>query len=174
MSIVQTYSFTVTSADVLYVTQQIKRDMQSLRQAYPGLIDADYILDLHDAFATFLINDAVSTIALAIEDPLQGHLVFHELRYTISHTGSGLRSGTGGAAVAPRRIPASARFYPWVSWSTSMRSKPRDGQAQIVSGTGWNVPGQGPFNLTYTDGSWVDRSGYSSGPLVASIREYRR
>ncbi|RCG28242.1 hypothetical protein DQ384_24225 [Sphaerisporangium album] len=174
MSIVQTVSLTVTHVDVLYVVQQIKRDLQEFRAAYPALLSADRILDLHDAMVTFIMNDAITRVSFTIEDPAQEHLVLHELRYDISYTGTGPRVGLGGAKVRPVRVPPTARMTPFVVWSPTMRALPPDRQRRILQGTGWPPPGTSAFRARYSDGSWVGRSVYSSGVLAAESQEFRR
>jgi len=173
MSIVQTISLTVTHVDVLHVAQQIKRDLQEFRRIYPQLIDADRVLDLHDAVVTFLSNDAVTSIGFAIIDPAQQDLILHELRYDINYKGSGPRIGLGGARINSVRIPTTAKMNTWVSWSSTMRALPTSEQRKILQGTGWALPGTGKFTGRYSEGSWSQRGIYSSGILAAESQEFR-
>ncbi|MFI9387270.1 hypothetical protein [Kutzneria sp. NPDC052558] len=178
MSVVQVMSLTVTQVDVLYVSQQIKRDLGAMQASYPSIVDWKRINELDLSFSTFLINDAVTTIGLSIADPQQGNLVYHELRYAISYTGDGGRVGLGGRAITPVAVPASARLTAWVHWSQRMRNLPLDKQRQIIQGTRWGLPrppGQpGGFVGRYTGGQHTAYSTYASGPLVAEAEEFRR
>jgi hypothetical protein len=173
MSFVQTVSITVTHVDVLHVAQQIKRDLQALRHAYPALIDADRVLDLHDAIVTFLSNDAINSLGFSVFDPRKDNLVLHELRYNINYNGSGPRIGLGGATVSPVRISRTAQMRAWVAWSSTMRALTTDRQRQILQGTGWGFPGTSAFRGRYSSGSWTPRTIYSSGMLAAEAQEYR-
>ncbi|MEU0792752.1 hypothetical protein ABZ342_21990 [Amycolatopsis sp. NPDC005961] len=179
MSVVQAMSLTVTQADVLYVSQQIKRDLGAMQQSYPRIVSWERINTLDLSFSTFLINDAVNTIGLSIEDPAQEHEVFHELRYAISYTGDGSRMGIGGRAITPVPVPSSARLTAWVRWSKHMRELPIDKQRQIIQGTLWglpSVPGQGggrTFVGKYSGGQHTGYGTYASGPLSAQAEEYR-
>ena len=143
MSIVQTVSVTVTHVDVLHVAQQIKRDLQEFRKIYPQLVDADRVLDLHDAAVTFLSNDAVTRLGFSIADSAQRDLILHELRYDINYTGSGPRIGLGGAALRSVRTPKTARMTAWVVWSSTMLALSYAEQRNILQGTGWGMPGSG-------------------------------
>ena len=174
MSIVQTRSVTVTHVDVLHVAQQIKRDLQQLRKGYPRLVDADLILDLHDAVVTFLSNDAVSQLGFSVVDPVQQNLILHELRYNISYTGTGPRVGLGGAEIIPVQIPRTAQMTAWVAWSPTMLALTTSEQRTILNGTGWALPGAGKLSGRYSPGSWAGRGIYSSGVLAAESQEFRR
>lgn len=179
MSVVQVMSFTVTQVDVLYVSQQIKRDLGAMQTSYPRIVTWERIHDLDLSFGTFLHNDAVTTIGLSIEDPAREHLVYHELRYTISYTGDGSRVGIGGRAITPVAVPASARLTAWVRWSQRMRNLPIEKQRQIIQGTNWglpSLPGQGgnSFVGKYSGGQHTAYSTYASGPLVAEVEQFRR
>ena len=170
-SFVQT--ITVTHVDVLHVTQQIKRDLQALMYAYPSLINANQVLDWHDAIVTFLANDAASSLGFSIFDPAENNLVLHELRYNIGYSGTGPRIGLGGAAITPIRISRTAKMSPWVVWSSTMLALTIAKQRQIVQGTGWELPGTRTFRGRYSSGAWKSRSTYSSGMLAAEAQEYR-
>jgi hypothetical protein len=172
MTFVQSFDLTVTQADVLYVAQQIKRDLMALKSCYPGLLSADRILELHDALGTFLINDAVREVGYSVYDPLQSNLVYHELKYSISYSGSGGRVGLGGAQISRVDIPASSQFKPWVNWSARMLGLSPSEQRQVVAGTGWGIPGSHYFHRQHR-GSWTDRATYASGPLSAQAQEHR-
>jgi len=177
MSVVQVMSLNVTQVDVLYVSQQIKRDLGAMQHSYPRIVTWERINELDLSFSTFLINDAVATIGLSIEDPNQGHLVYHELRYAISYTGDGARVGLGGRAITPVAVPAGARLTAWVLWSRRMRGLPLDKQSQIIQGTRWGLPsppGGNGFVGKYTGGQHTPYSTYASGPLVAQVEEFRR
>ena len=172
MSVVQAVSLTVTHVDVLHIAQQIKRDLQEFRRIYPKLIDADRVLDLHDAMVTFLSNDAVTRIGFSIVDSAQQNLVLHELRYEISYSGIGPRVGVGGARIDAIHVPGTANMMPWVAWSPTMMALSSIEQSRIVQGTGWPVPGNGTFNGRY-EGTWSSRGLYSSGALAAESQEFR-
>lgn len=171
LSIVET--ITVTHADVLYVSAQITRDLRKWHEIYPKLVSADRVLSLNDAVNTFLSNDAVSRIGFSVEDPGQQHLVLHELRYEISYTGSGPRTGRGGAASSPVRVPATATMTPWVVWSRTMLSLSAAEQRRVLEGTGWSLPGTHTFNARYEGGRWTSGPIYSSGVLSAESQQYR-
>lgn len=171
ISIVET--ITVTHADVLFVAGQITRDLRVWNQIYPKLVGADRVLSLNDAVNTFLSNDAVAHIGFSIEDPRQQHLILHELRYEISYTGSGPRTGRGGAASAAVRVPATARMTPWVAWSHTMLSLSAEEQRRVLEGTGWSLPGTHTFNGRYVGGHWTSGAIYSSGVLSAESQQYR-
>jgi hypothetical protein len=166
-------SITVTHADVLYVSAQINRDLRRWHEIYPRLVSAHKVLSLHDSVMTFLSNDAVSQIGFAVEDPGQQHLVLHELRYEISYTGSGPRTGRGGAASAPVRVPATAEMTAWVMWSRTMLSLSAAEQRKVLEGTDWSLPGANPFNGRYVGGQWTSGPIYSSGLLSAQSQQYR-
>ena len=172
MSVVNSYTLTVTQADVLYVSHQITADLKKLAACYPRLLDSDEILRLNTAMGIFMLNDAVSRLGFSVEDPRDASLVYHELRYDIAYTGTGGRMGLGGGKLNPVWIPASAKFTPWVLWSTFMKGLPPSAQRQIVEGTGWNVPGSNPFTPKYSV-DWTNRATYGSGALEAKSREYR-
>lgn len=170
-SIVET--ITVTHADVLHVAGQITRDLRVWNQIYPKLVSADRVLNLNDAMNTFLSNDAVSRIGFSIEDPGQQHLILHELRYEISYTGSGPRTGRGGAASAAVRVPATAKMTAWVAWSQTMLKLSTEQQRHVLEGTGWSLPGTRSFNGRYVGGDWTSGPVYSSGVLSAEAQQYR-
>jgi hypothetical protein len=170
-SVVET--ITVTHADVLYVGQQITRDLQVWNEIYPALVSAGRVLSLNDAVNTFLSNDAVARIGFSIEDPHQQHLILHELRYEISYTGAGPRTGRGGAASSAVRVPATARMTAWVAWSRTMLSLSPEEQRRVLEGTGWSLPGTRTFNGRYVDGHWTSGRIYSSGLLSAESQQYR-
>lgn len=170
-SIVET--ITVTHAEVLYVAGQITRDLRVWNQIYPKLVSADRMLSLNDAVNTFLSNDAVARIGFSVEDPGQQHLILHELRYEISYTGSGPRTGRGGAASTAVRVPATAKMTPWVVWSQTMLRLPVEQQRRVLEGTGWSVPGTHTFNGRYVGGHWSGGPIYSAGVLSAESQQYR-
>jgi hypothetical protein len=170
-SIVET--ITVTHADVLYVAGQITRDLRVWNQIYPKLVSADRVLSLNDAVNTFLSNDAVTQIGFSVVDPGQQHLVLHELRYEISYTGSGARTGRGGAASAAVQVPATARMTPWVAWSQTMLRLSVEQQRRVLEGTDWSLPGTHSFNGRYVGGHWTSGATYSSGVLSAESQQYR-
>jgi hypothetical protein len=170
-SIVET--ITVTHADVLYVSGQITRDLRKWHEIYPKLVSADRVLSLNDAMTIFLSNDAVAQIGFSVEDPDQQHLVLHELRYEISYTGFGPRTGRGGAANAAAQVPATATMTPWVVWSRAMLSLSAEEQRSVLEGTGWSIPGTHTFNARYVGGHWTSGPTYSSGVLSAESQQYR-
>ena len=173
MSVVQVSSLTITQVDVLYVSQQIKRDLMVLSDCYPTIISQRRVNELDISVGTLLFNDAVKTIGFAIMDP-RNNLVYHELRYTISYTGTGPRTGLGGSAITRVSVPPSARLQAWVSWSRTMLSLPTEKQRQIVQSTGWGVPGGSKFNGQYNGTTSAARAIYTSGPLAAQAEEVRR
>jgi len=174
MSTVQSVSLTVTHLDVLHVAQQIKRDLEVLHDVYPSLLKLRRVLSLHDAITTFLINDAITRVAFAVEDPRQNHLILHELRYNISYTGSGDRIGLGGTTVRRVNTPPTARMTPYVTWSPTMLGLSVAQQQQVIEGTPWGLPGTSRFRGRYGDGTVIGRAVYSSGVLAAEAEEYRQ
>ena len=166
-------SITIAHADVLYVAQQITRDLQVWRKLYPSLVSEDRVFDLNDAVTTLLANDAVTRIGFSVQDPGQQNLVLHELRYEISYTGSGSRTGRGGASSAAVRIPSTATMTPWVVWSKTMLGLSRELQRRVLEGTGWSLPGTRSFNGRYSGGQWTGGPVYSSGALAAESQQYR-
>jgi hypothetical protein len=174
MSVVQVVALTITQADVLYVSQQIKRDLMELSDCYPALVSQRRINELDIAVGTLLFNDAVNAIGFAIEDPIADNLVYHELRYRISYNGEGQWTGIGGSTISPVPVPARAKLTPWVQWSQVMLSLPTDKQRQIVQGTGWGIPGSSTFRGRYGDSCFTCRATYGSGPLLAQAEEFRR
>ncbi|MFI9813712.1 hypothetical protein [Saccharothrix variisporea] len=174
MSVVHSIDLTVTHNDVLYVSQQIQRDLLKMSECYPHLLSYKRITELNIGISTLLINDAVHTIGFSIHDPADRDLVYHELRYTISYTGVGPRGGVGGATITKLYIPATARFSAWVRWSSSMRALPVAKQKQVVAGTTWGVPGSSTFTARYEGTTTTQRSTYMAGALVAEAEEIRR
>ena len=64
MSVVNSYTLTVTQADVLYVSHQITADLKKLAACYPRLLDSDEILRLNTAMgilqsSVLLINNSL-------------------------------------------------------------------------------------------------------------------
>lgn len=133
-------SVTVSQADVLYVAQEIRRDLLTLSAAYPGLVEPNNITDLHDAISTFLLNGAVSAIGFAVIDPSRSNVVLVELRYEIAYTASGNQIEPQSRTIRSLQIPPGAKLAPWVAWSQRMRELTHEQQQQIVAGTGWGVP----------------------------------
>jgi hypothetical protein len=174
MSVVQVSNLTITQADVLYVSQQIKRDLMVLSDHYPTIVSQRRVNQLDIAIGTLLINDAVSVVAFAIEDPYSENLVYHELRYTISYSGTGPRTGIGGGTIVRVPVPPRARLTPWVLWSQTMRSIPAEQQRQVVQNTGWGTPGSAKFKGRYKGTTSTPRGMYISGPLAAQAEEFRR
>lgn len=175
MTASESRSFSVTQADVLYVVQQMKRDLVRLKKSYTNLITSERILDLHDNLTTFLINSAVSEVGFAIHDGSPKKVIEREIRYTIRYLDSPEgRGGTGGLSSEVVPIPTTAVFDPWVKWSQTMKNLTVDRQQKIVSGTGWGIPGSTPFCGTYSGGTTFDLASYVSGLLAVDAREYRR
>jgi hypothetical protein len=172
VSVVATYTVSITQADVLYVSHQITQDLKRLKACYPRLLNDSRILELNTAVGVFLINDAVEILGFSVEDPNNNHLVYHELRYKISYDNSGGRMGLGGAQLSKLSVPSRARFTPWVTWSQSMLRHSQTDQMKIIEGTGWGLPGRNVFHARYS-GSWSERTAYGSGSLAARVREYR-
>ena len=112
-------------------------------------------------------------VGFAIMDP-SDRLVHHELRYTISHTGTGARTGMGGSEIRPITVPSGARLHAWVHWTTRMLSLPVEEQRQIVQGTSWGIPGAATFNGRYDGTTSSARAVYAAGPLAAQAEEIRR
>lgn len=174
MSVVETVSVTVTQADVLYVSEQIKKDLLEFERLYPKLISTRDILQYDTAVSTFLLDNAVSAIGFSVENPNMSHLVYHELRYNITiRANAGPRTGLGGATLRGVSIPPSARITAWVVWSPEMLELSASEQEHIVAGTGWRRPGLDNFYPRYSDGSFGDRTAYGAGPLLAYSKEYR-
>ncbi len=174
MSVVETVSVTVTQADVLYVSEQIKQDLLEFERLYPRLISTRDILQYDTAVSTFLLNYAISTIGFSVENPSMSHLVYHELRYNITiRAYTAPRTGFGGATLSRVSIPASSRITAWVVWSPEMLALSATEQERIVAGTGWQRPGLNYFYPIYSDGLFEDRTAYGAGPLVAYNKEYR-
>lgn len=169
----QVLTVTVTHADVLYVVQQIKKDLSAWSDAYPSVVSKDKVYTCHDEACTFLMHDAVTCLWYTIEDPTKSHYVYHQLRFEISYSGNGSRVGLGGRAVTPQALPPSARFIEAVSWSATMRALPVAKQQQILESTRFGVPGSGgSLNFTYGAGAWQQRV-YGSGALEARVHEYK-
>ena len=175
-------SFTVEQVDVLYVAQQINRDLQSLSRAYPRILSTEDAMDLFNAYVTFLSNYAVKRLGFSIYDPAQSNLVYHEIRYEVLYGGdvasinpSGGRSGRGGIPIDAVWVPKTAKFSAWVVWSSHMLTLPKERQSQIVSGTGWLIPGRGSsFNGSYRGGTWSSIGSYVSGKIGATGKQYRK
>jgi hypothetical protein len=173
-ALVQATSVAVSHADVIYVSLQIKRDLMQLRKSYPELLSEQKLGELDIAVATFLMNDAVATIAFAVgSSDERNPSIYHELRYDISYSGAGPRTGIGGQAVPRVRIPTGARLIPWVIWSESMLGRSPQQQRLAVEGTGWGIPGTSPLYPRY-DGTTTSRSMFAAGALEARSIEYRR
>lgn len=170
----QVLTVTVTHNDVLYVVQQIKRDLLALSAVYPALLSKDKVYTCHDEACTFLMNNAVTCLWYTIEDPSNSHRVYHQLRYEISYSGNGARVGLGGAALSAQQLPSTAVFSQAVNWSATMCALPVAKQEEIVEGTQWSIPGTtGTIDFTYVGGAWQDRGEYASGVLAARVHEYK-
>ena len=166
-------SFTVEKVDVLYVAQQINMDLTALSKTYPKILAMDRAMNLFNAGVTFLANYAVSEIGYSVHDPNQKNLVYHELKYQLSYGGNVTRGGKGGRPISAVWVPSSAKFTPWVIWSSTMLRLSEYKQRQIVSGTNWNIPGKnGVFRGRYDGGNWKNGGDYRSGGIRASAREY--
>ncbi|MBD2183858.1 hypothetical protein H6S82_31075 [Planktothrix sp. FACHB-1355] len=181
-SLVVSESISVTQNDVLYVAQQLTRDLKALSKAYPNLLSIDYASDLQDSFTTFLYNNAITELGFSIYDPANSNLVYHEYRYKVLYGGdvvsvnpSGGRGGRGGRSVEPVSVPSSALFIPWVKWSQTMMLLSEDEQRNIVIDTGWSIPGKGSsFQGKYEGGNWSNLGHYYSGSLGVSGLVYVR
>jgi hypothetical protein len=171
---VRTATLTFTKSDVLYVNNQITKDLRSLSASYPSLISSDRILDLSIAMATFISNDAVGRLGFSIYDPADQNLVYHELRYRIFYGAAVARSGDGGRDFTRVSIPSTAKFKPWVGFTQKFCQAPLSKQRDVVAGTGWGLPGSSTFKGRYTGGVLSPRSEYRSGILGASMEEYSR
>ena len=164
---------TVSHADVLYVVQQIKKDLLVLSGMYPDVLSKDTAYTCHDEACTFVMNNAVTSLCYTIADPAKSHLVYHQLRYEISYSGNGSRVGLGGADVGVQTLPSTAKFIETVTWSTTMRALPLAKQEEIVQGTRWSLPGKSSgLSFTYGTGTWQERL-YASGALEAHVHEYK-
>jgi hypothetical protein len=173
MSYVQT--LTVTHADVLYVNQQIKRDLMALRVTYPRLVSERTLNETDISIGILLMNNAVKTVGFSIGSRRRREpFIYHELKYVIDYSGAGPRTGKGGRPLARSRAPFWALFYPWVHWSDSMLSLSQIEQQRILEGTTWGLPGQADFHPRYSAGQHEFRATYASGPLSARSSEYRR
>lgn len=174
---------TINQVDVLYVGQQILRDLRAFSVAYPSVLSLDDVMDLNDSFTTFLYHDAVTKFGYTIHDPSQNNLVYHELRYEVLKGGEiassvpsrGEKGGTGGNPIIPVWIPSTVQFTPWIIWSSRMLNLTHTQQRQIVSGTGWNIPSEsGTFKATYQGGNWGNLGVYYSGDLGVSGKHYTK
>jgi hypothetical protein len=173
-TLVQVTTVAVRHADVMYVALQIKRDLIQLRKSYPELLSEQKLSELDIAVATFLLNDAVETMAFAVAgSDEQDPFIYHELRYNIKYSGAGPRTGIGGQAVPRVRIPAGARLIPWVIWSESMLGRSPQQQRLAVEGTGWGIPGTSPLYPRY-DRTTTSRSTLDAGAQTASYARYDR
>lgn len=182
----QTQSFSstvvITQGNVLYVGQQISRDLRSFATAYPSVLSLDYAMSLYDSYTTFLLHDAITTLGYTIHDPRQNNLVYHELRYEVLKGGeiaaiasAGYEGGTGGNPIIPVWLPGTAQFTPWVIWSSQILRLSYIQQRQIVSGTGWSIPNEsGTFHATYQGGDWANLGTYYSGSLGVSGKQYKK
>lgn len=170
---VYTGAVAVNQADVLYVGQQINRDLIELSKAYPDKLPLEKAVRYFNSYTTFLLNAAITELGFSIYDPLARNLVYHEYRYEV-HYGSVTTGGQGGHRVARVWLPASATFTPWVAWSEEMLSLPEDHQEQIVAGTEWNIPSKnGTFNGRYDNGNWSSGGSYGRGSLEVAMKIFR-
>ena len=164
------------------MAQQVNLDLQSLSRAYPNILSMTRATNLFNACTTFLANYAVKRMGFSIHDPNQSSFVYHELRYEVLYGGdvaainpSGGRIGRGGIPIEAIWVPKTARFTPWVIWSSHMLSLPKHKQRQIVSGTGWSIPGEGSsFGGSYQGGNWSSIGSYASGNIGATGTQYRK
>jgi len=172
-AIVAVQTITVTQSDVLYVAQQIQRDLRRFHEVYPNFLSMQEVLDLQDSVTTFLINDAVSRFGVSILDPgTTPNTVYHELRYDVTYADPGPRFGTGGQPVARRCVPPQCVLRAWVNWSIRMQRLDPHKQAQIVADTLWTPPGATPpLELKYA-GNHHPRGQFGSGPLRVSAAEH--
>jgi hypothetical protein len=164
-----------THMNVLYVGQQINRDLWVLSTAYPNKLPMQQAMDLFNSYTTFLANNAIGWLGFSIHDPVKQNLVYHEYRYEVHYDGEvHAAGGTGGREVKKVALPGSAVFTPWVIWSDHMQHLSVREQELIVKGTGWNIPGRnGTFNGRYVDGEWVGLGNYQRGALRVGVTEYR-
>ncbi|CBN53560.1 MULTISPECIES: hypothetical protein [Kamptonema] len=179
-SIVISTSISITGNDIIYVAQQVKRDLKSLSKAYPNLLSSDEADDLEDNFMTLLINNAVSDIGFSIYDPTNSNLVYHEYRYKVLLGGdvtsvtNGGRQGTGGKPVEAVWIPSSAVFTSWVIWSDTMSNLSKEQQRSIVSNTRWSIPGENSsFQRRYEGENWSSLGLYASGNLGVEVQVWK-
>jgi hypothetical protein len=181
-SVVIDETVVITGEDILYVAQQIKRDLKALSKAYPHIISLDYADDIHDSFTTFLANNAVSRLGFGIYDFAKDNLVYHEYRYKVlrggeitDQTGGG-KEGKGGQPVEKLVLPPTAIFTAWVNWSSDMRNMPEEQQKNIVENTGWLTPSQknGGFNQKYEGGEWTNSGLYASGQLGVDVDIWKK
>lgn len=171
-----THSITVTQADVLYVSTQVQKDLRALRTLYPNVVSEQRLYSLTDAVTIFLLHSMVTKIGFALVDQ-HTDVVYQELEYKVSYTGSGPRVGTGGAALARLNLPASTELLPWVNWMSAFLALPADKQQILLQGTGWGLPGSAGSrmsSLKRIGGTYTNRATYASGPLSVDAREYRR
>jgi hypothetical protein len=129
----------ITQVDVLYVAQQINKDLTALSKAYPKILAMDRAMDLFNASVTFLANYAVSEMGYSVHHPNDNKLVYLDLQYQVARDGID-KGNKGGYLIDKIQIPHFAKFTPWVVWSSTMFKLSEDEQKQIVSGTGWNMP----------------------------------
>lgn len=171
-SSVISYTYTVSHADVLYVSQQMGRDLKAMKDSYPEYLNSDDVFSHQDSLTTLIVNDAIERVGFSIVALESPHAVFHELRYEVGYGAFSQRQGVGGGDVNRRWIPRPSRFQAWVVWSKAMLELPRQKQAQIVQATLWSPPGGASFRGTYSGGTVSDRARYQSGILFAQCREY--
>lgn len=90
--------FTVSQVDVLYVTQQMGRDLNSLSQAYPEYLKPNEVFQYQDSLTTFIINDAIDRVGFSILSVSAPYTVYHELRYQVGYGSFSSRAGVGDRA----------------------------------------------------------------------------
>jgi hypothetical protein len=180
--VTKTIVITITAQDVLYVGQQITRDLTKIGDAYPNLINGDKILKLFQAITTFLIRNTVQKIGFSIHDPEQENLVYHEWIYVVLQGDAipenmrGKQQGKGGEepVVPVSKLPQSARFQAWVIWSDEFLKLSDEQQKEVLDDTGWGAPGNNPFKRTHKDFTSLSVDGYYvSGQLGVELQTYR-
>lgn len=173
---------TITETDVLYIGQQIHRDLQQIRKAYKSLVSEERVADLYDAILTFLIENAVDRIGFSIYDPNDENLVYHEWTYKVlrgevlPENLRGTQQGKGGQPVPPvSKLPHSAIFTSWITWSDDFIDRHLDEQKKVVDGTGWGVPGEGTtFKRRFRNAMDLNEQRfYVSGELGVQVQVYK-
>jgi hypothetical protein len=180
-SLVIDETIVITGEDILYVAQQIKRDLKALSKAYPNLLNLDYADDIHDSFTTFLANNAVSGLGFGIYDSAKENLVYHEYRYKILRGDDVIKITNNETRmhdhppVKKLSLPDKAIFAPWVQWSSDMRKMSEVQQRNIVENTGWSIPSKATnFNQKYDGGEWTNLGISAKGQLGVDVDNFNR
>ncbi len=177
---VKVFTKAIAETDVLYVAQQLHRDLRQIRKSYSKLLSHEEVEDIYDSVVTFLIKEAITNIGFCIYDPKDDNLVYHEWIYIVLQGDAipeGLRDTQQGKGGEPFRsaqnLPSSAEFTAWVVWSEKFLDLPQDQQEEIVNETIWNMPGKSLFKRKHKHPTgWRNEGFYVSGQLGVQMQIY--